>query len=163
MKQIVLTQGKKVIVDNDTYEKYGNIKFYAAKSKNFFYARNNDLGYLHNLVLGKPVSKRWQVKFKNGNTLNCRKNNLMFIRHSDNTQSKSKLQKNRRKTSKYLGVSHVNYYAARIKFDGKVLNIGKYRAEKEAALAYNIRARQLFGENAKVNILTKKTTYHEDS
>jgi hypothetical protein len=153
MKEIQLTQGQKAIVDDDIYDKYNHRKFYAAKSKKFFYARNNDLGYLHNLVMGNKVAKNWQVKFINGNTLDCRKENLIWIRHSDNTQKESKLQNNRLKTSSYVGVSHVNYFMARIRFEGRTINIGKFDTEIEAAEAYNFKAKQLFGESAKLNTI----------
>ena len=160
MREIELTQGQKAIIDDDIFETYGHIKWYAAEHKGKFYARNSSLGqngkrgiYLHNFVMGNPINKTFQVKFKNGNTLDCRKENLMFIRHSDNTQQSSKLQNNRKKTSKYLGVSHVNYYAARIKCDGKIVNIGKFKTEKEAAIAYNVYAKKMFGDKAKLNEL----------
>lgn len=158
MREIELTRGQKAIIDDDIFETYGHIKWYAAEHKGRFYARNSSLGkegkrgiYLHNFIMGNPINKTFQVKFKNGNTLDCRKENLIFIRHSDNTQQSSKLQNNRNKTSKYLGVSHVNYFAARIKCDGKTVNIGNFKTEKEAAIAYNVYAKKMFGDKAKLN------------
>jgi len=158
-KFIQITQGKKVLVDDDIYEKYKDVPFHASKAKTKFYARTSRTlmehsvrTYLHHLVIGLPTSKQWMICFKDGNTLNCTKQNLQYIRHSDNTQRKSKTQKNRKKSSKYLGVSFIPArYTARIKFDGKIINIGSYKTEKEAAIAYDAYAKKLFGDKAKLN------------
>lgn len=159
MREIELTRGQKALVNDDFFDTYGHIKWYAAENKGRYYARNSSLGegkcgiYLHNFIMGNPKNKSWQIRFKNGNTLDCRKENLMFIRRSDNTQQTSKTQKRRSKTSEFLGVSHVNYYAARIKCDGRTINIGNFKTEKEAAIAYNTYAKKLFGNKAKLNVL----------
>jgi hypothetical protein len=159
MRKIELTRGQKALVDDDFFDTYGHIKWYAAENKGRYYARNSSLGegkrgiYLHNFIMGNPKNKCWQIRFKNGNTLDCRKENLMFIRRSDNTQQTSKTQKRRSKTSEFLGVSHVNYYASRIKCDGRTINIGKFKTEKEAAIAYNTYAKKFFGDKAKLNVI----------
>jgi AP2-like factor, euAP2 lineage len=162
MREIELTRGQKAIIDDDIFETYGHIKWYAAEHKGRFYARNSSLGkngkrgiYLHNFVMGNPINKTWQVKFKNGNTLDCRKENLMFIRHSDNTQQNSKTQKLRMKTTSFLGVSHYNYYVAKITYEGKTMKLGRYETAEEAAKAYNQMALKLFGETAKLNELAR--------
>lgn len=158
-KIIILTQGQKAIVDDDIFNKYSTVPFYASKVKDKFYARtsrtllpNSIRTYLHHLVIGKPSSKQWMVCFKNGNSLDCRRENLQYIRKSDNTQKHSKTQTKRVKSSKYLGVTfRPAHFRARIKFDGKTINIGEYKTEKEAAKAYNEYAKKLFGDKAKLN------------
>jgi len=94
------------------------------------------------------------ICFKDGNTLNCKRENLQYIRKSDNAQKNSKLQTQRKKSSIYLGVTfRPAHYKARIKFDGKTINIGEYKTEEEAAKAYNDYAKKLFGDKAKMNKL----------
>lgn len=164
IREIALTQGKKAIVDEDIFIKYGSVPFHASKVKDKFYARTSRTllphsirTYLHQLVVGLPVSKKWMICFKDGNTLNCRKENLAYIRKSDNTQKNSKIQKDRKKSSKYLGVTfRPAHYKARIKFEGKIINIGEYKTEEQAGKAYNDYAKKLFGENAKLNSIKEK-------
>ena len=163
MKVIILTQGKKCLVDNSDFELYGQIKWYACKSKNgkTFYARNSHYEFdgkkgcnLHQLLIGRPPSKQWQITFKDGNSLNCQRSNLCYIRHSDNTQRHGKTQKKIIKSSKYLGVSSPpKRYLARLNFDGKIVHIGSFKTEIEAAKAYNEMAKKLFGNKAKLNDL----------
>lgn len=160
-KYISLTQNKKVLIDDDIYARYHDVPFHASRVKNKFYARTSRtlMGhsirtYLHQLVIGLPVSRHWQICFKDGNTLNCLKENLIYIRRSDNTQKHSKTQIGRKKTSKYIGVSfRPARYLARIKFDGKLINIGEFENEIDAVKAYNQYAIKCFGDKAKINKL----------
>ena len=158
-KEIALTQKQKAIVDDDIYDKYFGVKFYACLSKGRFYARNGTFVFdgkkgvnLHQIVIGNAPSKQWQITFKNGNSLDCRRENLIYIRKSDNTQKHSKTQKERVKSSKYLGVSFVPArYNVRIKFDGKMIHVGSFKTELEAAIAYDNYAKKLWGDKAKIN------------
>jgi len=163
-KYLALTQWKQVLVDDEINKLYGDVPFHASKVKEKFYARTSRTllphsirTYLHHLVIGLPSNKQWMICFKDGNTLNCQKENLQYIRKSDNTQKHSKLQTERKKSSKYLGVSfRPAHYKARIKFDGKTINIGEYKTEGEAAKAYNEYAKKLFGDKAKLNELSNE-------
>lgn len=65
-------------------------------------------------------------------------------------------------SSKYKGVSYLpkmKKWRARIRVDGELLSLGVYRTELDAAKAYNIAAREHFGQIAYQNRLTalKKT------
>lgn len=63
-------------------------------------------------------------------------------------------QKKRGKTSKYLGVYFVaerNKWGATITYNGKIIHIGRYNEEKDAAKAYNIKAVEIYGPNAILN------------
>lgn len=128
----------------------------ALQSKKNFIERhlNSIRTYLHHLVIGLPSSKKWMICFKDGNTLNCQRENLQYIRKSDNTQRHSKPQKQRKISSRYLGVSfRPAHYQAQIRYEGKTIYIGKYENEIDAAKAYNNYAKRLFGEKAKLNTL----------
>ena len=57
------------------------------------------------------------------------------------------------KLSKYIGVTkNQNKWTSRIRKDGVKYSLGAYLSEKEAALAYNTKAIELYGELAKLNI-----------
>jgi hypothetical protein len=63
-------------------------------------------------------------------------------------------------SSKHKGISwHIKdkRWEARIGFNGQNIYIGKYLNEEEAALAYNQKAIELFGEYAFLNQLTQST------
>lgn len=72
-KFFTLTKGKKVLVDDDVYEKYKDVPFHASKVKSKFYARTSRTlmehsvrTYLHHLVVGLPISRQWMICFKMG-------------------------------------------------------------------------------------------------
>ena len=59
-------------------------------------------------------------------------------------------------TSKYKGVTWnklCNKWIAQIGYNGKVIYIGLFKDEKDAGRAYNVKAKEMFGEFAKLNII----------
>jgi group I intron endonuclease len=60
-------------------------------------------------------------------------------------------------SSKYVGVNKTkskrNPWKATIMYRGKSYNLGVYKTEIDAALAYNKKALELYGESAKLNII----------
>lgn len=71
-----------------------------------------------------------------------------FHRHKQRTY------KGKKTSSKYKGVSWVkrnNHWVASIRYYGKFIYLSSYGNEKEAALAYDKAALQLFGEYARTN------------
>jgi group I intron endonuclease len=62
-------------------------------------------------------------------------------------------------SSIYRGVSldkERNKWMVQIKYNHKTVHLGRFKCEKDAAIAYNIKAIELFGENAKLNIIEEK-------
>ena len=160
MKIITLTHNKVAYVDDEDYETVKNYKWVASPSKDIhFYARvffklRDGTGKrssisLQNLIVGKaPQGHR--VFFKDGNSLNCQKENIEFVSFSQaghNSYKKRKSNKNTREDFK--GVSVI--FIARIKNKGKSLLLGHFNNEKEAAQAYNAKAIELFGDKAVLN------------
>lgn len=87
-----------------------------------------------------------------GNKLNNSKSNLRKSNYQLNAANRSKIIKPT--SSKYKGVhffKQTNQWMARIGFNGKRIHIGMFSHEKDAALAYNEKAIELFGEFAKLN------------
>lgn len=110
--------------------------------------------YLHKLVAEKfltttRTSKKNLVGAKNGNKLDCRLENLVYRSRS--------VASRKRKTSSKVGYTGVykenNRYRAVISIDRKSVHIGMFSTAEEAALAYNKKSRELYGENGKVNVI----------
>lgn len=168
MRQIKLTQNKVAFVDADIYKLLEDVPFHAVLSKGRYYARTNRsllVGkihtYLHWIVIQPSFHKSFQIRFKDGNTLNCQRDNLDYIEKAKNTQLNSKKQTERKKSSQYLGVSkdcdikrlRNKRWSAIIKHEGKVYRLGRFLTEEEAAEAYNKKAIELFGVSCKINKL----------
>lgn len=103
---------------------------------------------LHRLIMDNPVNV---VDHINGNTLDNRRSNLRLCSQANNSANRNKSYKN---TSGYKGVSKArNKWAAKITKDYKVYHIGNYTTPELAALAYNKRAVELFGQFAKLNVI----------
>jgi hypothetical protein len=86
------------------------------------------------------------------NKLKCRIELTIPERKSQSEQGRSFHNKN--KTSQYIGVSwdkSRHKWYAKIRKNLKIHNLGRYESEVEAAQAYNLKAIELYGENAKIN------------
>ena len=104
---------------------------------------------LHRLVMGNPPG---QVDHKNLNKLDCRRDNLRLCTNTQNQGNRAKQK--RPATSKYKGVdlrACSGRYRAQIHRGGKVINLGNFANEEDAARAYDRAAREYFGEFARCN------------
>jgi hypothetical protein len=83
----------------------------------------------------------FQVDHIDGDKLNNKPENLRLVTNKQNNRSYKKARKG--VTSKYRGVywdKSINKYRATIYHNNKVIYLGLYTCEKEAALTYNIAA-----------------------
>jgi hypothetical protein len=102
---------------------------------------------MHQLVYGPHTH---EIDHKNGNGLDNRKANLREATRSQQTANARKTS--RPKSSIYKGVCRFRgAWVARIQPDGKCIHLGTFHDEKEAALAYDNAAREMFGEFANTN------------
>lgn len=110
--------------------------------------------YLHKLVAEKYLSdtkteENKLVGAKNGNKLDCRLNNLIYRSRA--------ISSRKRKTSSKTGYTGVyqenNRYRAVISINRKSVHIGMFDTAEEAALAYNKKSKEIYGENGKQNII----------
>ena len=110
--------------------------------------------YLHKLVAEKYLidtksGNKNLVGAKNGNKLDCRLENLVYRSRS--------VASRKRKTSSKVGYTGVykenNRYRAVISVNRKSVHIGMFATAEEAALAYNKKSRELYGEDGKINII----------
>ena len=105
---------------------------------------------LHHFIMGKP-QKGLVVDHINHNGLDNRKDNLRFVTKAQNGQNS---RSHRDSASAYKGVSwftRANKWGARIKDKNKRIFLGYFTCEHDAALAYNKKAKELFGEYALLN------------
>lgn len=155
MKQISLTQGKFAIVDDQDYDWLNQWKWYY----NNKYAKRKTLGgktkrktiYMHRLIMN-ALSGLLDIDHKDGNFLNNRRANLRFCNDSQNQRNKHAKKINA--LSNYKGVSwhkRNKKWIANLVFNQKLIHIGYFKKEIEAAKAYDKKAKELFGEFARLN------------
>lgn len=110
---------------------------------------NSKTVYLHRLIMGNPKYK--SIDHINGDTLDNRKENLRICTHQQNHFNRPA---NSNGSSKYKGVcwnKASKKWQAQIKINKKNKVLGQFVSETEAALAYNVKAKELFGEFAYIN------------
>ena len=113
--------------------------------------------YLHKLIAERFLAdqrsdERNLVGAKNGNKLDCRLENLVW-------RSRSVASRQRKTSSKvgYTGVyKENNRYRAVISINRKSVHIGMFDTAEEAALAYNKKSKELYGDDGKINVIRKK-------
>lgn len=114
--------------------------------------------YLHKFIAEKFLThlkseKKNLVGANNGNKLDCRLENLTYRSRA--------VASRKRKTSSRVGYTGVykenNRYRAVISVGRKTIHIGMYGTAEEAALAYNRKSRELFGENGKINVIRQRS------
>ena len=89
--------------------------------------------------------------FKDGDGLNNQKANLRICTRSQNKMN-GKSYKN--SSSKYKGIWWVKKnkkWRVRIRLNNKTIHLGYFKDETEAAKAYDSKAKELFGEFARLN------------
>lgn len=146
MKQIPLTKGKFALVDDEDFELLSKYKWhcsggYASRVIRIFMARQ---------IMDEPQGMI--VDHRDGNPLNNQKSNLRICNAAQNTAN---ARKSANRKSIYKGVSTNNSaikpWAAAIQVEGKVRTIGYFAEERHAAMAYDIWAKAIFGEYARLN------------
>lgn len=165
MKQIPLNQGKFAIVDDEDYPVLNRFTLsintgYNSFPRVCFKAENN---VTYNIPITRFLFDTYHFSKtgympvpKDGNYLNCSKANITFVFNSIRRQRSAKTMN--LKTSKYKGVCKANRqpkcWRGYIKTNEKQYAAYFY-TEKEAALWYNERAIELFGDLAYQNIITE--------
>lgn len=152
MMKIQLTKGKETIVDDENYEKLSKFKW--VLSDNGYAIRwgtksERKTVFMHCQIIERP--KGFEVDHINGDRLDNRRENLRIVT----------LEQNRFNRKKQLGTSSIfkgvqwhkchKKWIACIRFRKKLIHLGYYDSEQEAALAYNNAATRYFGEYAKLN------------
>lgn len=168
MKYIKLTKNKRVIVDDEDYPYLNRLKWTACGKDGRFYAvlgkkvegsRKVAMFYLYEFLI--KLDDYNCVNFKNKNPLDCRKSNLIAISEGFKIHRGKKYNRMGIKPSKYRGLSwHKAANSWQVRIMRKQINypLGFFKEdkEKEAAIAYNKKAKELYGEFAYQNIIKKR-------
>jgi hypothetical protein len=153
MKEIELTQGQVAIVDDEDFEYLSQWKWYANFHKKYgkYYARanigNGKKVQLHRLIVKCP--KGFEVDHINHNTLDNTKGNLRIVTKSQNQMNATINSVNK------VGMKGVTFrrgkYHVTITKNKKRIYLGKFENANQAGSVYDIYAKELFGEFAKLN------------
>lgn len=107
--------------------------------------------FAHHLITGKPDKRTWHTDHIDGNKKNNRKDNLRIVPQSFNAANSKISSLN---TSGYKGVgfhkAEKKWYGHIMK-DRKSYHLGYYDTARDAATAYDMAAKILFGEYALTN------------
>lgn len=163
MKHILLDKGKKVIVDDEDFEKLNHQKWffgargYAIRTEHRGYTpegkRLTGTIWMHREIMQTPEGLF--TDHVNGDTLDNRKSNLRVVTAAQNTRNSKTPTHN---TSGFKGVSEdkrnlKNKWQSYITINNKKHHIGYFPTKEDAAEAYNRTAREIFGEYARLNNL----------
>jgi hypothetical protein len=155
---IALTKGLCAIIESDDLEKVSQYKYHAMRHGNTWYAARSTKGgtvFMHEDIIG--VKEGFEIDHKNGNGLDCRRENL---RHCTRSQNLANQRRRKYKgSSKYKGASYKKQkrkWAAQIRVNGKNIWLGYFETEIEAAQAYDLAAIEHFGTFARINEYSRK-------
>lgn len=108
--------------------------------------------FMHRRILGLSSDDGFVVDHANRDGLDNRRANLRKCSQSENMANQAPV---RGGSSTWKGVTRTHGcrpWVAHIKLRGRHIHLGRYQSEVEAARAYNVAARELFGEFARINI-----------
>jgi hypothetical protein len=154
MKEIILTQGKVALVDDEDFIELNKYKWYAHHSKNKWYAIRYNKGYknikMHRQILNFPK----ETDHINGNGLDNQRSNLRICNHSQNMAN---MEKRKNATSHFKGVTFHKKnrkWIARLGNNGGVY-IGSFTNETDAGKAYDEKAKELYNKFSNLNFKEK--------
>lgn len=170
MREIKLTQGKTTLVDDEDFEWLNEWKWYCIKIKNVrsntYYAIRNSCEdknnkrhtiLMHRQILGLERGNKIETDHADRNGLNNQRYNLRIATSSQNKINRDvyKINAKSKYSSIYKGVfCTINgNFRANINVNGKYSLIDYFDNERDAAIAYNNKALELFGKFARLNII----------
>jgi len=109
--------------------------------------------FLHRLIM--KAQKGQILDHKNNNPLDNQIENLRFCSQRQNVANQVRTK---RKYSKYKGVTYSitekrkKRWTASCEYDNKEYRVGRFHTEKEAVDWYNKKAKELWGDFAKLNV-----------
>ena len=161
IRRIALTRGLEATIDEDDYDLVKERTWHALAASNrkgWYAATNMPVGRcqykivrMHRLILG--IKDGRLVDHRNRDGLDNRRDNLRIANHTQNRANAIG-----RGVSPYRGVTYepkrnsARPWVANLWSGRRVKRLGCFETQEEAALAYNVAARDAFGEFAFINI-----------
>lgn len=142
---IQLTKGQSTVVDDEDYEELSRFKWCSHFGRHTWYAvrgeatgvpKKRRLVFMHRMLLGTPGGS--YTDHIDGDGLNNRRANLRIVSTTENAHNQTR--KRPKASSRFRGVSWDNWtqrWRATIQVTGRLMHIGRFDSEEEAALAYN--------------------------
>lgn len=162
-KFIPLTRGMVALVDDEDFDRLSAFSWSAVKGRRESFYASRGVG------VGEPLMVRTRqmqrdvldplgevpshilADHRNGDTLDCRKENLRWASFEESNRNRRILASN---TSGYRGVwKNKTRWRASIRAEGRLIQGGGYATPEEAAAAYNALALQYHGPDAKLNVV----------
>jgi len=158
MTTIFLTKGQATNVDDADYKELRKVKWHSIRgtSGRTHYAFNTNKGLMHRVIMGLPKGDPRCVDHIDYDGLNNLRSNLRICTKRENNTHSRKHQK---LTSSYKGVSKKyengtwRWYSS-IRVNGRIVYIGRFETELEAAVAYDKVADKDHGQFAQLNFPT---------
>ena len=151
---IHLTNGGFTVVDAEDFEKANRFNWHSERGyvrRRPFCNGKQIVVYLHRFLTNAQHGQ--SVDHKNWYPIDNRKSNLRLANQSLNS-AHSRIQKRSNKSSQFKGVcwsKQKKKWEAYIKVCRKMIHLGRFRDEVDAATAYNTAAIKFFGEFANPN------------
>lgn len=162
--EIKLTQNKVAVIDQEDFELVNNHKWcaWSPNGDTYYAVTNIKIGgkkttiKMHRLIMNE-TDPLLLIDHEDGDGLNNTRINLRRATKAQNNCNK-KAKKN--STSKYIGVfvqikktkvGFTKAYQAQIKINGVSTYLGLFKNESDAALVYDKKAVEVFGDFARLN------------
>lgn len=163
MKEIKLSKTGKykgqfvALVDDKNYVRLNQFNWQVTKVERTYYAtrrpRENKIEkYITMQSMIIDCKEGMELDHWDRNGLNNQEYNIRECTHQQNNFNRRSKRK-----GKYKGVScnknenRANKYLAQIKYNNKPIYLGRFKTEEDAAIAYDKKAAELFGEFACLN------------
>ena len=114
------------------------------------------LKLLHRLLAETYIPNPDNLLFVDHMDHDTKNNSLSNLRWVTNQQNNMNTTKQNNTSSRYKGVcwhKRDKKWHSRIQINGKKIHIGSFNSEEEAAISYNEKAIELFGEFSSLNVL----------
>lgn len=153
-KRIKLTQGKYAIVDDKDFNWLNQWKWHVTFKKSKYYVEGRVNGaqiMMHRFILGLKIGDKKEGDHRDGDGLNNQRCNLRECTHAENQYNR---KKNKKGSSEYKGIWFNRKYkrwVAQLRCNKKYYNLGHFVSEIKAAKAYDMKAKEMFGEFASTN------------
>lgn len=145
MKEIILTQNKVALVDDNDFEYINQFNWNAHRTEKYWYAARSGGVRMHRIIMHAPENR--EIDHINGDGLDNRKENLRVCTHQQNMQNQLLPRINNK-----LGVKGVSLEKGRKKFratifvKGNKIHLGYYNVLKDADIAYRTAEKKYFGD-----------------